>query len=411
MSLLFLIPNLGIGGAERQLVLLANELARRGQRVVVAVFRGGGALESELDRQRVEFVDLRKGSRWDLLGFTWRLFRVIRSIQPAIVHGYSRRGNLASLLSHLAWSRATIVWGIRDSNLQLADWGWLARIVHVLATVFARFADRIVANSKAGLEHFVACGYPRSKMIHIPNGVDTARFRPNPEGGRRFREAVGLGDADKVVGLVGRLHPMKDHWMFLKAAALVAPGEPRVRFICMGNGPEEYKRKLQVFSEELGIASKVLWFNADPNMEPVYNALDVVCSTSSCGEGFSNVVGEAMACGCHCIVTDVGDSSFIVDGAGVVVPPRQPQTLAAAIRAQLKQHTRGRAPKPEARERILSHFSVSLLASRTEQILFPPNLSTLGPEPLGSPDPDDTNIHLALRRHNPGPTRSRLSTE
>lgn len=389
MTLLFLIPHLGIGGAERQLVLLANELARRGWRVVVVVFRGGGPLENELDRQKIRFVDLRKGSKWDLLGFTWRLFRVIRSNQPAMVHGYNRRGNLASLLGHIAWPRATIIWGIRDSNLRLADWGWLARVVHVAATVLAGFADRIVANSKAGLEHFVACGYPRSKMIHIPNGVDTDRFRPNPEGGRRFREAAELGDADKVVGLVGRLHPMKDHWTFLEAAALVAREEPHVRFICMGNGAEEYKRKLQQFSGRLGIASKVLWLNADPNMEPVYNALDIVCSTSSCGEGFSNVVGEAMACGCRCVVTDVGDSSFIVEDAGVIVPPRQPRALAAAIRIQLMGHSGSNPPKPEARERIVNHFSVSLLASRTEQILFPRNLSPLKTQVLRVPRSDD----------------------
>ncbi len=385
MTLIFLIPHLGIGGAERQMVLLANELARRGWRVVVVVFRGGGPLQSELDGQRIRFVDLRKRSKWDVLGFCWRLFRVIRSIQPTTVHGYTRRGNLASLLGHLAWPPATIVWGIRDSNLRIADWGWPARIVQVMARVLAVFADRIVANSKAGLEYFAACGYPRSKMVHIPNGIDTERFRPDPEGGLRFRGVAGLADADKVVGLVGRLHPMKDHWTFLEAAALVARDEPQVRFVCMGSGPEEYRRRLQLFSERLGIASKVLWLNADPNMESVYNALDVVCSTSSCGEGFSNVLGEAMACGCRCIVTDVGDSSFIVGDAGVVVPPRQPQALAAALRIQLMQQSGSKPPKPEARERILRHFSVPLLASRTEQILPARNVSILNTQALGVP--------------------------
>jgi glycosyltransferase involved in cell wall biosynthesis len=222
-------------------------------------------------------------------------------------------------------------------------------------------------------------------MVHIPNGIDTERFRPDHEGGLRFRGAAGLADTDKVVGLVGRLHPMKDHWTFLEAAALVARDEPQVRFVCMGSGPEEYRRRLQLFSERLGIASKVLWLNADPNMESVYNALDVVCSTSSCGEGFSNVLGEAMACGCRCIATDVGDSSFIVGDAGVVVPPRQPQALAAALRIQLMQQSGSKPPKPEARERILRHFSVPLLASRTEQILPARNVSILNTQALGVP--------------------------
>ena len=84
-------------------------------------------------------------------------------------------------------------------------------------------------------------------------------------------------------------------------------------FVCCGHGDPSYLKELQELSRTLGIENRVRWVQAHPDVTAMYNAFDVFCS-SSLTEGFPNVIGEAMACGRHCVVTDVGDCRSVVDG-------------------------------------------------------------------------------------------------
>lgn len=204
-------------------------------------------------------------------------------------------------------------------------------------------------------------------MAVIPNGIDAERFHPDRKAGRRVRAEWGVGDDEFLIGIVGRFHPMKDHPNFLKAAALLARKRDDVRFVCVGDGPESYKSQLDKLVERLGLAQKLIWAGARSDMLAVYNALDIATSSSAYGEGFSNVVGEAMACGVPCVVTDVGDSAWIVGEAGRVVPPGDPEALASAWAEILA------LPKPEiealsqmARHSIVTEFTCERLIERTE---------------------------------------------
>jgi glycosyltransferase involved in cell wall biosynthesis len=102
-------------------------------------------------------------------------------------------------------------------------------------------------------------------------------------------------------------------------------------------------------------------------MPAVYNALDIVCSPSY-SQRFNNVVGEAMACGVPCVVTDVGDPVKIVGDLGMVVPPGDPQMLANALRTMLEK--RHEIEPHQLRERIVRQFSVETMVEATEKILI-----------------------------------------
>ena len=105
-------------------------------------------------------------------------------------------------------------------------------------------------------------------------------------------------------------------------------------------------------------------------MDLLYNALDVACLSSCFGEGFSNVIGEAMACGVSCVVTDVGDSAQIVGDLGKVVPPRSPDAMATALAATIQEaRLRNECEVRKRRESIASRFGVSELVDRTESLL------------------------------------------
>jgi glycosyltransferase involved in cell wall biosynthesis len=162
---------------------------------------------------------------------------------------------------------------------------------------------------------------------------------------------------------------MKDHPNFLKAAAILSKERQDVHFVCIGNGSENYKQQLHQLALELNISQRVIWTGGRSDMPAVYNALDIVCSASAYGEGFSNVIGEAMACGIPCVVTDVGDSAWIVGDTGLVVPPQNTEALKTAMSSLVENLKINGCCREYIRERILTQFSVEQLVLKTKVAL------------------------------------------
>jgi len=282
------------------------------------------------------------------------------------VHGYMGGANELCLLGGRALG-AKVVWGLRSSNVDFSRYDWAARLIFRVGAWLSRWPDLIIVNSWAGQQHHVAHGYCGERMVVIPNGIDTGRYRPDREAGRRVRAEWGVAEGEALIGLVARLDPMKDHPTFLRAAALLAEEQPGVHFVCVGDGPEPYKQGLLSLAASLGLGRQLIWAGARHDMPAVYNAFDVVISSSS-GEGFPNAIGEAMACGVPCVVTDVGDSARIVGKMGVVVPPKDPQALVKGFKIILGDHIE---LEPYAlRERIIAGFSIQALVQTTEKVLI-----------------------------------------
>lgn len=367
MRIDFLIRSLDYGGAERQLVTLAKGLQGRGHSVSVAVFYSGGPLEKDLRDSGVPVNMLDKHGRWDVFPFLWRLIRLIRHEKPDILHGYLPVPNLLTVLLKPLLPNILMVWGVRASNMDLSRYDRLSRVVFRLECFFSRFADLIIVNSNAGRDYHIKHGFPESKMVVVPNGIDTDYFKPDAAARVRKRAEWEIGENEKLIGIVARLDPMKDHPTFLKAASLLAKERDDVRFVCVGDGPEPYKSELKRLSLELGLEKKLIWAGAHRDMPAVYNALDIAVLSSSWGEGFPNVIGEAMACGVPCVVTDVGDSALIVGGTGVIVPPGNPEALAFSLAKMVSIDKSDIASK--TRKRIKEKYDLTHLINITENVL------------------------------------------
>jgi glycosyltransferase involved in cell wall biosynthesis len=370
MKVVFLIDKLNRGGAERQLIELVKGLNENRFEITVVIFHHGGDLRPELDEiDGITVVSLNRKGRWDILPIMLRLWKTIRRIRPYAVHSYMGGTNeLCLVLGRLL--RARVVWAIRASNVELSRYDRIARYSFHVAKWLSRFVDLIIVNSQAGREYHIEKGYCGKRMEVIPNGIDTERYYPDPEAGRHVRAEWGIGDREFLIGFVGRLDPMKDHTTFMKAAALLMKERNGVRFVCVGNGPESYRRQMQLLGDDLNLGRKLTWAGPRDDMPAVYNAFDIFSSSSSYGEGFSNVVGEAMACGLPCVVTDVGDSALILGEFGIVVPPCDPQAVTEGwkrlLGLTLEERKRiGLA----ARKRIVREFGHKLLVERTIEAL------------------------------------------
>ena len=365
---MFLVRSLNYGGTERQLVALATTLQHKGESVVVATFYPAGAWRKNLEAARVPFYSLGKRGRWDFL-FVFRLIKLVREIRPAILYSYLGTANILTTLLKPLFPNLRIVWSVRASNMDLSRYGWLDRFLYRLECALSAFADLIIANSHTGLDYAIAHGFPKEKMVVISNGIDTDEFVPDPDLRKNVRGNLGVRETDRLIGLVGRLDPMKGHPTFLKAAALLARERMDVRFLCVGDGPQSYQSRLRSMSEELGLGRQVIWLSSAEDMSAIYNAMDVMTSSSAFGEGFSNAIGEAMACGVPCVVTDVGDSKRIVGDFGEVVPPADPSALAQAWSRTLKPNANEERRRTQIRTRIMEQYGLQALANRTAAAL------------------------------------------
>ena len=147
-----------------------------------------------------------------------------------------------------------------------------------------------------------------------------------------------------------------------RTAALASQALPKLRFVCVGSGPEDYQVRMKELSTQLNLTN-LRWAGARTDMPAVYNALDVLVS-SSIGEGFPNVVAEAMACEKPCVVTTVGDSSILIAETGMCVPSGNPEALAEGLLRMLALPAVERARLGQkARQRIADNFSLQKMVS------------------------------------------------
>ncbi len=367
LSIVLVVRSLNYGGAERQLIDLAKGLHDRGHSVLVAVSYDKGPLLTELRTTDVPVAVLAKRGRWDVVGYLWRLARLLRQTRPQVLYAFLVEPSIQAVFVKPMLPRTRIVWGVRASNVDLAGYGWFPRLTFRLSRYLARHADLIIANSSAGAIYHRAQGYPADRITVVPNGIDLARFVPDADAGRRKRIAWGVPEPSVVIGNVGRLDRMKDHATLLDAAVQVLGTRPDAFFVCVGDGPRTNRCELEARALALGISPRVKWVGTEADMTAVYNGFDVCCLCSAFGEGFSNVLGEAMACGIPCVATDVGDATKIIDMCGVIVPPASPTRLAQGILRLLTSVDAER--KRACRQRIAEEFSLERMVDRTEQLL------------------------------------------
>lgn len=373
MKILFFIQYLGLGGVLRQISILADHLGRRGHDVSVLGLYTIDSGWHLLWKSNFPIPLLLTQKPTGVLSAGIPLIKaafVLRSLlkKEKVEILYSFEGHGARFIAWLAtrgMANIKLVWGIRGSGRRNTPYSndWKVTLPSHLGKWVSGSIPLMIANSEAGYTHRKTGGYRCIKQLVINNGFDTDEFKPDSEARIRLRSEWKIKN-EALIGIVGRLFVSKGHRIFLEAAALLRKERTDVRFVIVGDGPD--KRELEILSHELGLTESVILPGARQDMPAVYNALDILCSSSD-GEGFPNVIGEAMACGVPCVVTDVGDSAKIVGDQGVVVPVGDSQVLAKGLKTMLSKLN---DTKPlEIHDRIVRHFSLETMVDATETAL------------------------------------------
>lgn len=367
--ILHVITTLRTGGAETMLLKLLSARSQDWSPAVVSL-EDRGTLGERIEQLGipVHALGLKGGlpnplRALSILPLVWRL-------RPQVIQGWMYHGNLVASVAQSALSGPVpVVWNVRMRLDTLGAESRLTATTIRLGALFSRGPVAIIYNSRAAAAQHEAIGYYAAHRTLIPNGFDCRVFRPDERAREEVRARLGMAREAVLVGLIARFHPVKDHANFLQAASRVAQAHPEARFLLAGTGVTGEQPALQKLVAEHGLQDRVFLLGERSDVPRLTAALDIACS-SSWNEGFSNTVGEAMACGVPCVATGIGDTNAeLIADTGLVLPPRDPGALAQAILRLIdagaeRRQQLGRA----ARQRIESEFSLPSIARRYEDL-------------------------------------------
>jgi glycosyltransferase involved in cell wall biosynthesis len=361
------ITGLDIGGAETMLLkLLAGS---RGWDPMVVSVREPGPLGPRFEELGIPvyYLDVRRQRPNPLRVLGIR--RIARYFCPQVLQGWMCHGNLAaSLASTFLDAHIPVVWNIRQSLYDIRIERRLTAAFIKLGAMISKRTAAIIYNSRVGAQQHEAVGYCAAKTVIIPNGFDLSTLRPDQDARRQVRTELGIANHEILIGLVARFHPMKDHAGFLQAAGQVARVHAAARFALIGHGTQDRPELLRLIQEHQ-LQERISLLGDRADIPRLTAALDIACSASAWGESFSNAIGEAMACGVPCVVTDIGDNAYLVADTGLSVPARSPGALGAALHHLIKAGEAGRRQLgAAARRRIEKEFSLAAVARRYDQL-------------------------------------------
>lgn len=366
LTVVHLITGLATGGAEAMLAKVVTGMDRAAFRNVVVSMTGLGSFGPVLKEAGLPVValDMKRGLP-DPRGLL-RLLRLLRAERPAVLQTWLYHADLLGLAAARLAGVPRLAWNLRCSNMDMRHYPWLSQVLPRALARLSRRPDAVVVNSLAGKAVHEALGYRPRRWEFIANGFDLDAFRPDAEAGARLRAALGLPEDAVVFGHVARFDPMKDHAGLLRAAAILVATRPQARLVLIGQGVDNGNPALAQAVAAHGLAGRVHLLGPRSDVAAWTSGFDVAVS-SSISEGFPNVIGEAMACGVPCLVTDVGDSAMVVGDAGRVVPPADPAALAAAAVALVDLGDDGRRSLgAAARARIAAEFGLPVIVGRYE---------------------------------------------
>jgi glycosyltransferase involved in cell wall biosynthesis len=367
-KIVFVITGLSVGGAENMLLKLLQNINQQYFFPYVICLNQEGELAQEIEALGVSVKYLRmKAGCPDPIKF-FQLVWYLRQIQPDIVQTWMYHADLLGGLAARMAGVKTVVWSIRNSNLDQDKTKILTRlVVRVCAYLSHWIPIKILNCSETARKLHANLGYAQSKMILIPNGFDVQRFKPDKLAWTTVRNELKLTPHTPLVGVIGRYDPQKNYAGFLQAVEILHQYKPEVHYVLVGKNVDEYNTELLSIAESLGIREVIHLLGLRNDIPQLMASFNVFVSSSSYGEAFPNVLGEAMACGVPCAVTDIGDSAFIVSDTGRVVAHEDMAGLAAAIESLLSLPTdEWLKLGQKARERIETCFEISSVVNQYE---------------------------------------------
>lgn len=368
MRIAYMLTSLGIGGAERQAIAIAERMQTRGHEVILIVLRPQETREwaTPVDVTRLELTR----SLLRLPGSLRRARRILRNFHPDLIHSHTFPANLFARILRLTGAAPRVVSTIHN----IFEGGWQRTLAYRITDGLSIHTTTV---SEAIAERYIRIGaVPSRKCSVIHNGIDLNEFYPEVREHSFLRERSHAEDSF-VWMAAGRITAAKDYPNLLRGFAATCAAEAQTQLWIAGEAQHQEDGELRILAAQLGIEGRVRWLGLRDDMAEMLAAADAFV-LSSAWEGMPLVIGEAMAMQKPIVATDVGGVRELVGDTGLIVPPRNSSALARALlhimRTPLhERHVRGIA----ARKRIGGHFDIDAKADEWET-LYSRSLSARG---------------------------------
>lgn len=364
IKVVHLITGLSTGGAEHTLCRLLAGMDKESISNVTVSLTDEGTLGKKIRAMGipVRALHMRRGvpSPAGLL----RLIRILRLERPSILQTWLYHSDFLGLIAARMARVPHLAWNIRCSETDSRYTKGLSGATLKMLARFSSSPDAVLVNSEAGRRTHEKLGYHPRRWELIPNGVDVETFRPDPGSYESLRSELRLAPDSLLIGLIARYDPLKDHATFLSAAMEFLRTDGDAHFVLAGSDVHESNSSLMARVRKSGIGKRIHLLGERDDVQRLNAGLDIA-TCSSTGEGFPNVIAEAMACGTPCVSTDVGDARALIGDTGLLVPREDPSALAQAWRELLdagpaKRHDLGEA----ARARIANCYDLRVITRR-----------------------------------------------
>lgn len=355
--IVYFISGLGTGGAEAMLVKVLRHSGSSRNNVVVSLTKGGKNRDILID-SGVKVIELDMKSVLTLPLRLFRLIRFLRQKRTFIIHAWMYHASLlATLIGALFLKNVSIIWNIRHSVHSLSDEKYVLRVIISVLGMFSSNPKWILFNSNVSLkQHKEIWGAEAKKLRVMPNGFDTETWKPHSSG---LSDVI---DRRKSVVHVGRAHPMKNQAGLVTAFQRIMDEFPNVDLYLVGKGTEK-------FVESVNARSRIVSLGEVTDLYSKLSSFDYFVLCSDWGEGFPNVLGEAMACGLPCLTTNVGDSAIVISDSRWVIPPKNPEMLLAGLRKLISLSPEEyRKIAAQNREVIISNYDISAICNQYDRL-------------------------------------------
>lgn len=351
MNIFFIITGLGVGGAEQQVISLADEMTILGHTVTLCYITGEAKLFPASQQTKVMSLNAQKNP-WSITKALFSLMATIRCLRPDIIHSHMIHANLlVRIIKPFINKRTVLICSAHNKN----EGGRLRMLAYRLTD---RLADISTNVSQEAVDTFLAKKATKSGRMRVMyNGIDTNKFSFNNEQRKILRNQWHLTENTKVLLAIGRLTPAKDYPNLLRAFSLLPNLNNKVLFI-VGSGEKNYVNLLHNLVNQLGITERVRFLGIRQDIASLLSASDLFVLTSE-WEGMPLVVAEAMSCEQLVVATDSGGVKEMLADTGFLVPTKQPDLLARSIEKALDLSLSVRAQlTKKARQRVLMHYNI-----------------------------------------------------
>lgn len=299
----------------------------------------------------------------------WKVYRLLRQLQPDVVHTHTAKAGFVGRIAARLAGVPVIVHTFHGHVFQGYFSPLMTRVFLLLERLTARFSDGVITLSE-DLRRDLVETYRitrRGKITVLPLGLDLTPFTAMPRHAGTFRAAYGIPASAPLIGIVGRLVPVKNHALFLEAAVRIRAAMPDARFAIIGDG--ELRAALEAQVAALGLRDAVIFTGWLRDLAPVYSDLDTLV-ISSVNEGTPVSIIEALAGGCPVVATAVGGLRDLLEGGalGALVPSGDAARLADAIQTMIAHPPDHGADGTNARERMRQRYGIDRLVSDLDEL-------------------------------------------